>query len=75
MTLRIRKVKRDSQSVLLVVHDSTGRSHHILEALALLLKDIAEDNPRCSAYLSEVSPQEYEDDRPAEDSDTRTTSK
>lgn len=63
MTLRIRKVRRESQSVLLVVHDRSGRSHNILEALSLLLKDIAEDNPRCSAYLSEVSPQEYEDDR------------
>lgn len=67
MTLRIRKVRRESQSVLLVVHDRSGRSHNILEALALLIKDIAEGNPRCQPYLSE---QEHDNDRPGEDTST-----
>jgi hypothetical protein len=50
MTLKIRKVQRESQSVLLVVHDRSGDSHELIE--------------KCARYLSEVlaQPQEPEDD-------------
>lgn len=46
MTLKIRKVQRESQSVLLVVHDRSGDSHELIE--------------KCARYLSEVLAQPQE---------------
>lgn len=50
MTLKIRKLQRDSQSVLLLVHDRSGASHDLIE--------------QCAKYLSEVlaQPQEPENE-------------
>lgn len=60
MTLKIRKVQRESQSVLLLVHDRSGASHDLIE--------------QCAKYLSEVlaQPQEPEDDPKRTDSDTKS---
>lgn len=52
MTLKIRKVQRESQSVLLVVHDRSGDSHELIE--------------KCARYLSEVLAQPQEQDNESE---------
>ncbi len=48
MTLKIRKVQREDQSILLVVHDRSGQSHDLIE--------------KTTQYLSEMIRQESTND-------------
>jgi hypothetical protein len=40
MTLKIRKVQREDQSILLVVHDRSGQSHDLIEKTTLYLSEM-----------------------------------
>jgi hypothetical protein len=40
MTLKIRKVQREDQSILLVVHDRSGNSHDLIEKTTLYLSEM-----------------------------------
>jgi len=62
MTLKIRKIQREDQSILLIVHDRSGYSHDLIE--------------KCARYLSEVlaQPQEPEDDPRTDTSDSDESS-
>lgn len=58
MTLKIRKIQREDQSILLIVHDRSGYSHDLIE--------------KCARYLSEVlaQPQEQSIEEGPEDDTT-----
>lgn len=40
MTLKIRKVQREDQSILLVVHDRSGQSHDLIEKTTQYLSEM-----------------------------------
>lgn len=56
MTLKIRKVQREDQSILLVVHDRSGQSHDLIEKTTL--------------YLSEMIRQESTNEEVEDDTET-----
>jgi len=40
MTLKIRKIQREDQSILLIVHDRSGYSHDLIEKTTLYLSEM-----------------------------------
>lgn len=60
MTLKIRKIQREDQSILLIVHDRSGYSHDLIEKTTL--------------YLSEMIRQSQEQDNDPRGTDSNTES-
>lgn len=60
MTLKIRKLQRDSQSVLLLVHDRSGASHELIEQCARYLSEVISGEARCSEVLAQPQEQDNE---------------